>query len=355
MRCWGRTRTLKRCSREGTRLFCHDHRWQPFLAIGSIVTVLLSTVALYKEVLTPLARFINKSLPAFTLSTSGIGVPDVGTTVTLLQIKNYKRHTLTITNRSNVRLRDMRLRLQFPESIIAIRSVHPTSAHTVSASADWERTEFEILGQPDARFEATPNEELTGLWRVHVPEVAAHDVVGIEITTTAKAERGLGLYPLAAKSFNEAFPRIQRSQYWMVNGTYEVGTADTRDAEEFVVPLRFDESTRVITALASVKANVVGTNVVRIAQAPGFRVPGFFRTAGVVLITRGADEFNLSPIMTESQTARFSCRIKLAGRFVNIAVKSNSFHAVMPIGSTNFEAVVPLNKTLTIPLDSKSK
>jgi hypothetical protein len=37
MKCWGRTKTLKRCGRNGSFLFCHDH-WR--VAIGTVLLLI---------------------------------------------------------------------------------------------------------------------------------------------------------------------------------------------------------------------------------------------------------------------------------------------------------------------------
>lgn len=53
MLCFGRTRTLRRCRREVPRLFCHDHRFQPFFAVASLIAGVGVVAGLYRDVIEP--------------------------------------------------------------------------------------------------------------------------------------------------------------------------------------------------------------------------------------------------------------------------------------------------------------
>jgi len=53
-RCWGLTRSLRRCGRIGSwRFFCKDHRFQPVLALACVVVPMLANIASIYSALFP--------------------------------------------------------------------------------------------------------------------------------------------------------------------------------------------------------------------------------------------------------------------------------------------------------------
>lgn len=55
-RCWGLTRTMRRCGRIGPwRFFCKDHQFQPILALAFVIVPMLANIASIYSALLPVA------------------------------------------------------------------------------------------------------------------------------------------------------------------------------------------------------------------------------------------------------------------------------------------------------------
>jgi len=69
VRCIGRTQSLRRCKREAARLFCRDHRIQPWTAVFFVSTVVGTYGTIYWDVIRPFASY----LAATVAHSAGVG------------------------------------------------------------------------------------------------------------------------------------------------------------------------------------------------------------------------------------------------------------------------------------------
>ena len=63
MRCYGITKRLARCKNESSRPFCRHHRFQPFIVLFSLVSIIATIGSFYHDVMKPIGDLAGGSSP----------------------------------------------------------------------------------------------------------------------------------------------------------------------------------------------------------------------------------------------------------------------------------------------------
>ena len=282
MKCLGRTRTWRRCSRDAKFLFCHDHRWVFWL---SIIPFLILAAELREYYLVPAYHWLMPSSPRnprFTIYSTPVEVPVNGEkAVPMAIIQNRKLHTLEVVNPNKIPLSNLQLRAQFPEAILEIRSP-PSANYTVVSIQDWDSVPVQVGGDISNAppFEPFAPEEPTGLWRITVSTIPPNSTIRIQFLTATGPEGGLYTQAMIDDEPRKAEEEI----LWLLQGSYQFIKDAEYQTEQILVPLAFDRQSRLLTALAMLTGSSSQTNAIIVRHGRGFRLPGVLRTSGYVLV-----------------------------------------------------------------------
>jgi hypothetical protein len=295
MRCLGRTRTLRRCSRQTRFLFCHDHRW---VSVASAIAFLVLMAEFRDYYLIPLRHWLTPPRPLrLSLRSGPAEAPTYGEQAVPAQIlQNRRYHILELSNPNRFPLNALDLYTQFPESILSITSP-PSASYNVVAAPQWDSVPVQLGGTISNAppFEPYATAEATGLWHVTINTIPPQTTIPILIVTALGAEGGL--YAQAVIDFEGQ--KTEQDILWFVRGDYMVRSGDDSAVDHIFATVAFDRGTRAAKVLGLLTESMVPTNTVRLRHGRGFRLPGVLRTSGYVFGEASGDRkfWTASPIM----------------------------------------------------------
>jgi len=282
MKCLGRTKTLRRCSREADVLFCHQHRWQSILAlIVSVPTMLglfLNIQTLYKSSFPEIPK-----LPIVLIKSSPIDSPGgEDKPLTFAQIKDRRRQILEIRNPNKVEILNVQLNFQFPEAILSIKPSVESMHYNVTAFEVWDEQPLVITGDASKSITVEPfaKEEKTGLWKTTINHVPAESTIAI-IILTAVGQEG-GFYSRSAENAEKM--TFEKGLLWYIEGKYQYNIETSTKTADIFIPLIMDRLSRSIKSSVVYKTVPENANKVTIRQGRGARIPGVINTRGYLYL-----------------------------------------------------------------------
>lgn len=314
MQCWGRTRTLKRCRLEGSRFFCHHHRWTFYLVV--LTFLLLTIPELYQNLLKPAYQTLTAESfrpPEFTVVSTSVDLPSAtGGPLSLSSIQNRRRHLLSISNPNRFPLTAMEFSTQWPESILSVRAAEPSASYSVVASEAWDRQPLTVSGDVPLPLTIEPfaSEEKTGLWHVTVSSAPSGGVVRIEFLSVTGPEGGM--YAEEASELDG--DRSEGELLWLIDGRYQYATSTDVETGSVLLSLEFDRKTRVLQALP-VSSGGIPMARIELRHGRGGRIPGILRTRGYLVANANSRDFTTytAPVMLESTRDDLDVKFGLFG------------------------------------------
>src|SRR5690348_10967111 len=146
MKCWGLTRTFKRCSRQAPHFFCHDHRRVVIWSAFSMLLALLWHLNVPQNIFHKLISSPPK-MPHLLITTMPIDAPGGSDRpVSFSGIRDRRIHILKLTNPNEASLSRVELQIQFPEALLDITSGESPSYYKVEAAENWDRQPVTVSG-----------------------------------------------------------------------------------------------------------------------------------------------------------------------------------------------------------------
>jgi len=298
MRCLGRTRTLRRCSRSARFLFCHDHFWP---SIVSLIVAIGIVAGLYQDLLkSALCNFFSRDArpPEVKVSSGPVNLPEQNDgPLPLADIMNRRLHTMEIRNPNAAPLSNVELSTQFPEAILTITPQDSAANQNIQSVQDWDKQPLTIAGNAAGSYSIEPFvlDEYTGLWRVRIDTIPGNRAIKVEFVTAIGKEGGL--YSEAVVEAESA--KSNDEVMWLIQGTYEYSKCSEAIRRKLFVPLAFDRKSRSLTVVTAISDEIDSGNRVYIRQGHGCRMPGIFQTRGYVVIKSRAGTRYSSPVLLE--------------------------------------------------------
>ena len=300
MKCWGRTRTLKRCSREVQYLFCHDHA-RP--AAWIFLTFLIGAIWWFYQdeakrfitnVMVGPPKHLEVEINSTALDLLGKNEP----AISLNEISNRRLHLLEIRNPNSRAISNLSISTQFPEAILSVSAGEKPASYKVDSAENWDKQGMTITGDTSQNMTVEPlaSDEKTGLWTILIDRVDPRSTAKIQLITTSGGEGQF--YNQGVKKARER--NKTNETIWILDTRYQFISDSVVLNERRIVPLEFDEQSRIVRVSGPTRPPDEVVQV-QIQQGRGVRVPGVLTSKGYIVIRGKNSTVYESPIMLERQ------------------------------------------------------
>jgi hypothetical protein len=195
-------------------------------------------------------------LPAFVLGThEGLSVPTEGPTITGEDVERHREHFLFIENVGDRRIQQLRVRIQFPELIVAHSLRKRPVGSEVCCAPD--RMEFFTGGSGGGSVTVAPGQRPAGNYQIEVSELLPGGVLEIRFLAIQDQFSRMISWERALEENNSG-----ACLSFYASGSFQYESDGTYFERTFIVPLVFDLERRRISSLPVEENN--GERLVRV-------------------------------------------------------------------------------------------
>jgi len=246
---------------------------------------------------------INQSIkPKVEISISTEGINPIISemkSIPLSEIKKFRNNKIIIENTSKILIKNVLLRCQFPEAIYRIVNTTMHQNIQINSKEFWDAIPMVTDGNISLNdsIELLDNQGKTGLWSVAIDNIPA--LSEITLNFISSNETSTCLYNKWAKEKIQSLPTS--TTMWYLECTYQyIKNENIYSNENLIFNLTYDANSRIILIKENIENDRKKIDLLKVRQAKGFRVPGYFQTKGYIISesSHSPKEF-MAPIMYE--------------------------------------------------------